>query len=224
MAVQFGPFSLDETTRQLSRAKEPLRLSPKAFDLLAFLLRERPAAISKARIHQRLWPDTFVTDGNVAVLVTEIRHALGDDGHRQEYIRTVPRFGYAFTAAAIELDGERHLAAAEVSCWLAWDVRRLPLLAGENVIGRDPSLALRIDAMGVSRRHAMIVVEEHRVTLDDLASKNGTFADDVRVTAPVALSDGMEIRFGPVAVRFRQSAGSGSTQTYLPRTSQGTIQ
>src|SRR5437762_524363 len=99
---------LDEGARQLSRGSQAIHLSPKAFDLLALLVQRRPQAISKSDILDTLWRDTFVTEGNLAVLVKEIRDALGDDAQRPAYIRTVQRFGYAFAATA----AERHASAA----------------------------------------------------------------------------------------------------------------
>jgi DNA-binding winged helix-turn-helix (wHTH) protein len=67
--ITFGPFTLDERARQLRRGTQPVHLSPKAFDLLALLVRRRSEAIAKAEIHKRLWPDTFVSDINLAVVV-----------------------------------------------------------------------------------------------------------------------------------------------------------
>jgi DNA-binding response OmpR family regulator len=66
-------------TRQLLSENGPIHLSPKAFDLLALLVQQRPDAIAKGDIHRRLWPETFVSDGSLAVLVAELRGALGDN-------------------------------------------------------------------------------------------------------------------------------------------------
>ena len=71
-----------------------------------------------------------------------------------------------------------------------------------------------IDMVGVSRRHAMIAVAGELITLTDLGSKNGTFANGERITAPVALIDDTEIRLGPVPIRFRLLAQGASTQTF----------
>ena len=65
--ITFGPFTLDERARQLCRGVEPIHLSPKAFELLALLVRRRPNAISKTEAHERLWRDTFVSDVNLAL-------------------------------------------------------------------------------------------------------------------------------------------------------------
>ena len=96
MRVSFGEFVLDLDTRELRRGGEPVRLSPKAFQLLEILVTNRPKALSKADLQERLWPDTFVVEKNLANLVSEIRQALGDSPSASDFIRTVPRYGYAF--------------------------------------------------------------------------------------------------------------------------------
>jgi pSer/pThr/pTyr-binding forkhead associated (FHA) protein len=106
---------------------------------------------------------------------------------------------------------------------LASDADRARLEPGDNVVGRDPlatirvgldpAADLRIDAAGISRRHALLVVADEAVTLHDLSSKNGTFADDVRVTTPVLLHDGAEIRLGSVSLRFRRVTDVSATKT-----------
>ena len=211
MTFTFGPFMLDDGARQLRRGSEPIHLSPKALDLLALLITKRPEALSKSEILETLWRDTFVSEGNLAVLVKEIRDALGDNAHQPAFIRTVQRFGYAF-AGAVSASTTRPSVTA--SCWMTWGTQRVPLLDGENIIGRDPGCVVFVDVVGVSRRHAMIAVAGDDVILSDLGSKNGTFADGERVTSAVSLGDDIEIRLGPVPLRFRRAARSVSTQTF----------
>ena len=90
------------------------------------LVEQRPAAVSKAAIHQQLWPDTFVSDGNVAVLVADIRRALGDNARRPLFVRTIHRFGYAFVAAAAEVERSTTLVRSATTCWLASGQRAHP--------------------------------------------------------------------------------------------------
>src|SRR5262245_14273162 len=96
MRVAFGDFVLDTDCRELRRGLEPVRLSPKALQLLQILVTERPRALSKADLQDRLWPETFVVEKNLANLISEVREALGDDPSNPRFIRTVPRYGYAF--------------------------------------------------------------------------------------------------------------------------------
>ena len=100
MRVYFGPYVLDRGSRQLLREDDIVHLSPKAFDLLHFLIDHRPRVLSKHELHDRLWPSTFVSDASLASLVAEIREALGDSARRPRYVRTAHRVGYAFCGEA----------------------------------------------------------------------------------------------------------------------------
>jgi len=213
VGLRFGPFTLDEPARQLLRGEQPIHLSPKAFELLALLVHRRPEALTKAEIHERLWQGTFVSDVSLAVLVAEIRAALGDDARHPQFVRTVHRFGYAFSGTVSGIERSRASGSGLTTCYLTWGAERAGLMHGENLLGRGPAADVRIDAVGVSRRHAMIVVADDVATLHDLPSKNGTYIDDVRVTSPVLLAVGAEMRLGPVLVRFHRSPALTSTQT-----------
>ncbi len=70
-----------------------------------------------------------------------------------------------------------------------------------------------IDAPGVSRYHARIVVAAGQAAVEDLGSKNGTYVRDRRVDAPLTLGDGDQIRLGSVVVTFRIPPVTGSTET-----------
>lgn len=204
---------LDLDTRQLTRDGRERHLSPKAFELLALLVAERPKALSKSALQQRLWPDTFVEEANVSNLVAEIRAALDDPAREPKYLRTAHRFGYAFCGDAASHVPSRSLSFPTVRCWLEWGAKRFPLQAGEYVIGRDADVAVRIDASTVSRRHARVLVTDVTV-LEDFGSKNGTFHRDARVTAPVRLADGDELRIGSQRLVFHARSGdSTETQT-----------
>jgi non-specific serine/threonine protein kinase len=96
MRVAFGDFVFDSDTRELLCGGNRVTLSPKAFQLLEVLIENRPRALSKSVLHDRLWANTFVVEANLSNLVGEIRHALGEDSRTPRFVRTVPRFGYAF--------------------------------------------------------------------------------------------------------------------------------
>ena len=99
MLIDFGDVVVDTRTRELTRAGQPVALSPKAFELLLLLIESRPQAVSKRALQDRLWPDTFVVEKNLSNLVAEIRRALGDTPSSPRFIRTVQRFGYALRDA-----------------------------------------------------------------------------------------------------------------------------
>jgi pSer/pThr/pTyr-binding forkhead associated (FHA) protein len=126
-------------------------------------------------------------------------------------VRTVHGFGYAFDAEATQERPRRPPVA--VAAHITWSRRTLALLEGENVIGRDPDAAVRIEAPGVSRRHARILAEGDRFTLEDLGSKNGTFLAETRLLAPAELADGDEFRLGQTLLVFRVLREEASTAT-----------
>ena len=214
MRVAFGDCTVDSETRELFRKEGPVHLSPKAFRLLELLLEGRPRALSKAEIHQRIWPEAFVSEATLASLIAEIREAIGDDGKDARFVRTVHGFGYSFAGAVT--DAPREATAGAESFWrLIWDDREIPLREGETIIGRDHLAGIRILSESISRRHARIVVTESTATLEDLGSKNGTFLRGEKIGEPKALREGDSIRFGSVTLTLRSVSGEGSTATEI---------
>jgi DNA-binding winged helix-turn-helix (wHTH) protein len=219
---RFGPFVLDDASRLLTRDGRELRLSRKAFDLLLALVEERPRVLLKDDLRQRLWGGIQVVDANLNNLVSEIRIALGDDSREPVYLRTVHRVGFAFCGeATADAPAPRGVSAApDARCWLMWGDRRVVLAAGESIVGRDPDCTVWIDASDVSRRHARIDVpagEAGEVTIEDLASTNGTFVDGRRVTAARPLRDGAVIRMGEATLVFRTRTATGDPTRRVKR-------
>lgn len=214
--VRLGDVTFDSDSRQLLRGPKEIHLSPKAFDLLKALIDARPRVLTKNELHQHLWPDTFVSDTNLASLIAEIREALGDSARQPRFIRTAQRVGYAFCAATDE-KMEPATTAGTSLCWLIKDGRRVPLQAGENIVGREDDGGIRIDSPTVSRRHARIVVSAGSASLEDMGSKNGTFLRREPVTSAVALTDGDEIRVGSVVLRFRMASESRTATWSEPK-------
>lgn len=216
MTYRFGRFTANADTRQLLAEGNEIHLSPKSFELLLVLIEQRARAVSKAELQERLWPSTFVGETNLATLIAEIRRVLGDSAHEPAFVRTVHRFGYRFVAATDEADRAPVAPAhpgRKVRMYLTGAEGQFPLESGVAVIGRASDAAIRIDAGGVSRHHARIVIDGESAKLDDLGSKNGTFVDGKPLTGPRVLRDGDEIRVGPVSLTFRVATPTLATET-----------
>jgi DNA-binding winged helix-turn-helix (wHTH) protein len=214
MQVRFETFLLDSDTRELLRDGRTVPLSPKAFDLLSILVAARPKALSKSDLQERLWPDTFVVEKNLANLVSEIRDALGDDPARPRFIRTVHRFGYAFRDAPPRAEvGQPERRGGNVAFLVKWLNGRVTIDEGEHVLGRDPDVEIFLNSPGVSRRHARIKVAAGLATIEDLGSKNGTFVGAQRVDGSRSLGDGDIIRIGSVKLTVRVIHAPTSTET-----------
>jgi DNA-binding winged helix-turn-helix (wHTH) protein len=208
----FGDSVLDLDRRRLLRDGKHVHLSRKGFELLKLLLDRRPAVVSKKEIHEHIWPDTFVSDTNLANLVAEIRRALRDKARHSRIVRTVHGIGYAFEiAATVAAKDDREPKSSGFA--LFWNAQQIELWEGENLIGRDHSAAVWLDSSTISRRHARIVIQDADATLEDLGSKNGVYLQDVRVEAPTRLTDGDHIRLGTVLVTFRVLPLAASTAT-----------
>jgi DNA-binding winged helix-turn-helix (wHTH) protein len=205
---------LDSGTRELSVGGKAVHLQPKAFQFLELLLADRPQVVSKEKIHEKLWPGTFVSDSTLTSLLAEIRAAIGDTAQEPHFVRTVHRFGYAFSGAVQEARGATpEPAEGAVACWLVRGRRRIPLAEGETIIGRDPGAAVFLDDKSVSRRHARIVISGSAATLQDLGSKNGTELQGAKVHSPLPLSDGDKILVGSVPLSIRIFPVPESTET-----------
>ena len=213
MQVRFGPFILDSESRELLRGGQRVPLSPKAFELLGILVASRPKAISKRALQEQLWPATFVVEKNLANLVSEIRDAIGDDSSDPRFIRTVPRFGYAFREAVHQATNGRAEGGGSVSFRIRWVSGRVTLDDGEHVLGRDPNVDIYLDAPGVSRRHALIRIVGGRATIEDLSSKNGTFVEDQRINGARPIGDGDVITVGSVKLTVTAVRAPRSTET-----------
>lgn len=209
--MTFGPWTLDSDRRQLTRGGTPVSLSPKAFELLRLLAQHHEKAFSKAELHQYLWPDTFVSDGSLTILVAEIRDVLEDNADQPLYVRTVRRFGYAFCAAVSTGEHAKTSGAPLSSGWLIWGDKSIGLNEGETLLGRAADVHVRFDVPGVSRRHARIIFDGARVTLEDLNSQNGTYVRGERISGPATLKDGDEVCLGPVSIVFRVLSPDTST-------------
>ena len=202
------------------RGGKEIHLSPKAFDLLCTLVARRPNMVSKADLIGQIWPDTFVVDGNLHVLVGEVRRAISEDTQSPQFIRTAHGVGYAFCGEATDLNSAGHAhEEPKTRCWLVWKNRTFLLAAGDNVIGRDPGCHVWLDHSDISRRHARIRIADQmqRAVLDDLKSTNGTFIGRKQVTAQTALADGDVIKLGSVQLKFRSWSNEPSRTKRIRR-------
>jgi DNA-binding winged helix-turn-helix (wHTH) protein len=197
MRYVFGDFVLDGDTRLLLESGREVPLGSKPFELLELLIRCRPRALSRTRLTAALWPATHVGPTSLHVLVSQLRAALGDDAQEPRWVRTVHGFGYAFREEASQEGSSEDRSSPEGSrLRLLLDDREWTLREGDNILGREPGVAVRIESGGISRHHARITVLGARATLEDLGSKNGTSVSEERVLTPRPLRDGDVIRLG----------------------------
>lgn len=92
----FGVFRIDVAERVLLGKKGSVSLTPKAFDLLLFLVENSGHMLEKEELMKQVWPDSFVEENNLAQNISTLRKVLGEEGSK--FIETVPKRGYRFVA------------------------------------------------------------------------------------------------------------------------------
>src|SRR5262245_39978064 len=118
IVYEFGPFRIDPHEQVLWREGKVVPLSPKLFDTLLVLVQKSGHLVDKDEMLRRVWPDSFVEEGNLTKNVFLLRKIL-ENGHDVSYIETVPKRGYRFVAGvkttgngsgrvATELRSEEH--------------------------------------------------------------------------------------------------------------------
>src|SRR5215469_942209 len=95
---EFGPFLLDPAEHMLSCEGHPVSLTPKAFETLVCLVRNQGRMLTKDELLKQIWPDTFVEEVNLAVNISTVRKALGENPQDCRFIATIPGRGYRFVA------------------------------------------------------------------------------------------------------------------------------
>jgi DNA-binding winged helix-turn-helix (wHTH) protein/TolB-like protein/cytochrome c-type biogenesis protein CcmH/NrfG len=100
---EFGPFRMDLRERLLLRDGEPIALTPKAFDVLAVLVRRGGSLVEKDELLNEVWPDTIVEESSLSQKIYQLRKILDGGSDEDNYIQTVPRHGYRFVAEVKEV-------------------------------------------------------------------------------------------------------------------------
>ena len=139
----FGPYRLDVRERQLLREGEQVPLPPKLFDLLTTLVQHPGHLIAKEDLLDAVWGDVAVEEGSLTRAVSSLRQLLGPSPDGEDYLQTVAKRGYRFTASVYEASADAREAVREPS-----RVPPPPPLAAPpdvDFVGREPELAEMVD-------------------------------------------------------------------------------
>jgi DNA-binding winged helix-turn-helix (wHTH) protein/TolB-like protein/Tfp pilus assembly protein PilF len=107
----FGKYRLDTRERILLAGGQTVPLSPKAIETLIALVRGHGRVVTKEELLQTVWPDTFIEEGVLAQNILTLRRAL----QNPDWIETVPRRGYRFSAPVISPDAPPDAAQSETA-------------------------------------------------------------------------------------------------------------
>lgn len=118
---RFDDLTVDGENFRVRKNGQNITLTPRAFDVLFFLLKNGGRVVEKQEIFQSIWKDTFVSDNALTKIIKEIRHALEDSAETPRYIETVPKRGYRFIGevrensdqTALEIEGTGQIVAGQ---------------------------------------------------------------------------------------------------------------
>src|SRR5215207_1062582 len=149
---QFGDMTADLDRFELRRAGVLQHVEPQVLEVLAYLIRHRDRLVTKQELMDQVWHDRFISDSAITSRIKAARRVSGDDGERQNVIRTVHGRGYRFVADVAEAASRPHPAEtatvdfvgrnAEVAnLWTSLataesGIRQLILISGEPGIGK----------------------------------------------------------------------------------------
>jgi predicted ATPase/DNA-binding winged helix-turn-helix (wHTH) protein len=145
--IEFDEFELDLARFELRRGGSPVQVERQVFDLLTYLVRAQGRVVTKEELLDNVWGTRFVTESALTTQIKFARRALGDDGTKQRFIRTVHRRGYEFIA---QPDAE---PAAPPSRPTDTEVDRTAVSgrSTHRLVGRDSAVADLVDLVWTSR-------------------------------------------------------------------------
>jgi DNA-binding winged helix-turn-helix (wHTH) protein/TolB-like protein/Flp pilus assembly protein TadD len=145
---EFGEFQLDVKERALLRNGEALQLTPKAFDTLVMLVENAGSLVEKDEMMRTIWPDSFVEEVGLARNVSVLRKALGQDAGGQQFIETVPKRGYRFTAQVREhVDDSAQLVFEQSSVSQTVEIYR-EYASGKDRVRAEPPVEIMASMEG----------------------------------------------------------------------------
>ncbi len=141
----FGRFQLDAERRTLERDGQPVSLTPKRFDLLLYLVRNRSRIVEKEELMAAVWHNTFVEEGNLSHNRSVIGKTLGEKAGEHRFIITIPSQGYRLIADVIEnrSQNDETIIIERTRSRFVFEVKTdEPSLHGEEVAADRTSFAL----------------------------------------------------------------------------------
>jgi class 3 adenylate cyclase len=167
MRYIFDGYILDTLRYELSCRGQAIKLRPKVFEVLAYLIRHRDRVVSKDELLAQLWPKQFIGDGTLNACLMAVRRAIGDSGQTQRRIQTLHGRGYRFVAAVEEEEhaepGGTPRAAEPAAQGPAAQTRQEAVLAAGSEpppAGREPSIASSAVREASAALH--ILEQEHK--------------------------------------------------------------
>ena len=106
MNYSIGEYEISEGSHELLHNGEPEKVEPLIFKLLLFMFKNPNKALSREELIDNVWDSRVISDSALSATICTARHAIGDTGRRQKYIKTVSGIGYRFIGEAVLIEQE----------------------------------------------------------------------------------------------------------------------
>jgi DNA-binding winged helix-turn-helix (wHTH) protein len=108
LRYRFENHIIDTDRRELRRGTQLITVEPQVFDILSYLILNREKVVSRDDLIASIWAGRIVSESALTTRINAARSAIGDNGHDQHLIKTLPRKGIRFVGAVHEQQGQDH--------------------------------------------------------------------------------------------------------------------
>jgi len=215
--LRIGDWELHPELGVVSRNGKEQRLSGKALQVLLVLIDADGSAVSRDQILDQVWGEHYPTDGVVSRAIADIRNVLGESAGEQNYIQTLPKFGYRLVAKcsphtavprrpSVAAIGAAVAIVVAVLLWALWPQSGIqpvePRLASGRPLTASPGLEHqpRIAPGGdwvvfAALRPGRSDWDLFRVSTQDSTSQSIAAAPGVQEHGPAVSSSGEEVAY-----------------------------
>ncbi|NNF00066.1 MAG: hypothetical protein HKN25_13675 [Pyrinomonadaceae bacterium] len=222
---EFGNFRLDLTNRELMKNGKHLPLTQKSFELLAFLIENRDRSLRKNEILNSIWDENFVEEANLAQHIYMIRKVLKNTGNTEEYIETIPKYGYRFVGSVTENFIENPGSLIHTS-----NENEIPVEtngfkkheievaeAFQQIIGVEPDPVPTAPIVRITKDSSFLLTIVGLITVTALAAGYFFFSSQNGVTDPAEISTIAILPFTQIGEEKDEKLGLGMADTLISR-------
>ena len=209
--VRFANFEVDLDAGELRKSGLKLKFSGQPFEVLAILLEQPGAIVTREQLQKRLWPDSFVDfDHNLNSAINRIREALGDSAETPRFVETLPRRGYRFIYSPLQLDGapRRNIVITAASALQLSPASRLLTSRSKRALLAGLALLLVALALWIKTGHGaseQYVIAVLPFTNLSSSSEGDYFSDGLtdEIIRNLSLIEGLQVRSRTSAFAFK---------------------
>jgi len=153
----FHSFRLDSADQCLWRGDERAQITPKAFDVLRYMVENAGRLVTQDELLEALWPETYVNQEVLRKYILEIRKVLGDRPEKPEFIETVTKRGYRFIAPVADVSSDEPADSSTVRVKSAVAVTEEPAI--EDQLGRETVASEQQASSGERRLRKLAIIQ-----------------------------------------------------------------